>query len=53
MEREYDFGPFKLIFDDEKGEAFAYKKLDPELIHDYVHDEEGYEYEEDLFGEEE
>lgn len=27
--------------------------FDPELIHDYVHDEDGFEYEDDLFGENE
>lgn len=36
----YDFGEFKLVFDDEKGEAFAYKQLDLEQIHDYVYDED-------------
>lgn len=48
---EFDFGPFKLVFDDEKGEAFAYKRLSE--IHDYVYDEDGLEYDDDLLEEEE
>lgn len=37
MASEFDFGPFKLVFDDDKGEAFAYKNLD--YVHDFVYEE--------------
>ena len=50
---EFDFGLFKLVFDDEKGEAYAFKvnqyedgdfDIDPEpeyeLVHDYVYEED-------------
>lgn len=42
--QEINFGFFKLVFDDEKGEAYAYKNLNPDAIHDHV----GEELEEDL-----
>ena len=63
---EFDLGFVKLVFDDEKGEAFAFKRdldieqkreldsemADYDLIHDYVY-EDGYEDDEDLFGDDE
>lgn len=51
MSNIFDFGFFKLQFDDEKREAYAYKNLD--LTHDYVyeddHDDED-ELDEDDYG---
>ena len=49
---EHDFGLFKLVFDDENGEAFAYVGVefdhepdepDYELVHDFVWEEDEYE----------
>lgn len=38
MSNIFDFGFFKLEFDDEKGEAYAYKNLD--TVHDYVYEDD-------------
>ena len=36
----FEIGGFRIIFDDVNGEAFIERAIKPELIHDYVYEDE-------------